>query len=73
MRRLEKQVQDSEQGLTSTTSQVSALRDAHDRMKLELDQTRADLRNTKNKNSMLEVVFFVCFFFIEETIICFCC
>ena len=52
---MEKLVQDSEHGLSTSTSQMSALRDAHDRMKSELEQSRVELKNIKNKNSVLEV------------------
>ena len=55
MRRLEKQVRDSEQGLTSSTSQMGALQAAHDRMKAELEQKKAEVVSIKNKNSQLQV------------------
>ena len=55
VRRLEKQVRDSEQGLNSSTSQMGALQAAHDRMKAELEQKKTEVVNIKNRNSQLQV------------------
>ncbi len=55
VKRLEKLVNERESGLGSATTQLTSLKDAAERLKLELNDTRNELRVTKSKASAKEV------------------
>ncbi|XP_013402625.1 protein FAM184A-like [Lingula anatina] len=54
VRRLEKLVKESEQGLGSASSHIDSLKEASDKLKAELDSTKAELRAVSNQKSNLQ-------------------